>query len=54
MQQLKIRRFSRDLADNLKTVQLIFTKLMSFLDNQSYVEVLEINRLNIGHSLWPW
>ena len=36
-----------------KKVNLIFTKLLSFF-RQSYIEVFEIKRLKIGHSLLPW
>ena len=36
-----------------KTVQLIFTKLYVIF-RQSYIEVFEIKRLKIDHSLLPW
>ena len=49
----KIESFQGFWLNISKTVQLIFTKLMSFF-RQSCMEVFEIKRLKkIGHSLLP-
>ena len=51
----KIEGFRGFWLNMSKRVQQIFTKLMSLLGNQqSCIEVFEIKRLGIGHSLLPW
>ena len=53
MRQLRNRTFSMVSAEYLKNGSTDFHQtLMLLLDN--HIEVFEIKRLDIGHSLLPW
>ena len=53
MGQLKRGRFSRVLAEYLKNDSTDFHSTCVIF-RQSHIEVFEIERLKIGHSLLPW
>ena len=53
MRQLKNRTFLRVLAEYLKNRLTDFNQTY-VTSGQSYIEVFEIKRLDIGHSLLPW
>ena len=53
MRQLKNRRFSRVLAEYLKNSITDFHQTYVIF-RQSHIQVFEIKRLKIGHSLLPW
>ena len=55
MRQLKNRMFSMVLAEYLKNGSSNrFSPNVNVIFRQSYIEVFEIKRLDIGHSLLPW